>query len=154
MICQYFFNVTYILVIIDSFKCKLYWPRLLVNGGSIKDYQNQHCLQKYTMQCCQILQAFTASATPSKNHGHLGTFHGHQIFLSLPQCHIHSHISGFLSCPFYSFSTQIVLLLAFLLLRLCLLLLVSLAGSWRSCWILAVVNIPAVACFPAVAGVS
>ncbi len=30
-------------------------------------------------------------------------------------CHIHSHISGFISCHFYSFSTQILLLLAFLL---------------------------------------
>ncbi len=28
-------------------------------------------------------------------------------------CHIHSHISGFISCHFYSFSTQILLLLAF-----------------------------------------
>jgi hypothetical protein len=82
----------------------------------------------------------------------LGTFHGHQIFLSLPQCHIHSHISGFLSCPFYSFSTQILLLLAFLLLRLCLLLLVSLAPV--AAGILAVANIPSVACFPAVARVS
>jgi hypothetical protein len=45
----------------------------------------------------------------SKNNGHLGTFHGHQFFLTL---HIHSNIFGFLSCFFYSFSVQILLLLA------------------------------------------
>jgi hypothetical protein len=72
------------------------------------------------------------------------------------QCDIHSHISGFISCHFHSISTQILLLLAFLLLRLCLLLLVSLpkAGVPVTAGILAVANIPAIACFPAVAGVS
>jgi hypothetical protein len=49
------------------------------------------------------LQEFTA--IPSKNHGHLGTFHGHQIFFY--HCHIHSHISGFNSCHFYSFYSHI-----------------------------------------------
>jgi hypothetical protein len=68
------------------------------------------------------------------------------------QCHIHSHISGFISCHFHSFSTQILLLLAFLLLSLCLLL--SKAGVPVVAGILAVANIPAVDCFPAVAGVS
>jgi hypothetical protein len=74
-------------------------------------------------------QAFTA--TPGKNHGHLGTNHDHQIPLSL----------------LYSCSTQI---LPFFLLRLWLLLLVSLAfqlllGS------LLMPTFPAIACFPAVA---
>jgi hypothetical protein len=56
------------------------------------------------------LQAFTA--TPSKNHGYLGTFHGHQIIFVTA-----TFTAIFLdSFPaiFYSFSTQILLLLAFL----------------------------------------
>jgi hypothetical protein len=66
------------------------------------------------------------------------------------------HISGFISCHFYSFSTQIIQLLAFLLLRLWLSCLCpSLeAGIPFAAGILAVANIPSVACFPAVAGVS
>jgi hypothetical protein len=78
-----------------------------------------------TFFCCSVarsLQAFTA--TPSKNHGHLGDLSRPPIsFITAT----FSHISGFLSCHFYSFSTQLLLLLASLLLRLCLLMLVSLA---------------------------
>jgi len=48
------------------------------------------------------------TATPSKNHGHLETCHGHQI---VHHCHIHSHIYGFLSCHFLRFSKHIRLLL-------------------------------------------
>jgi hypothetical protein len=86
----------------------------------------------------------------TKKHGHLGpTFHGHQIFIITTT--YSQPISGFLSCNFYSFSTQILLLLAFLLLRLCLLFCwcpLLKAGVPVAAAILAVANIPAVACFP------
>jgi hypothetical protein len=48
----------------------------------------------------------------------LGTFHGHQIFVIIAT--FSAHISGFISCHFYSFSTQALLLLPFLLFSLCL----------------------------------
>jgi hypothetical protein len=46
-----------------------------------------------------------------KNHSHLGDLSQPPNFFYLS--HIHSHISGFISCHLYSFSTQILLLLAF-----------------------------------------
>jgi hypothetical protein len=45
----------------------------------------------------------------------LGTFHGHQIFFITATF---TAIFGFISCHFYCFSLQILLLLAFLLLSL------------------------------------
>jgi hypothetical protein len=62
----------------------------------------------------------------------------------------------FLPLSLSCFFTQILLLLVFLLLRLCLFLLVSLpkAGVPVAAGIPTVANIPAVSCFPAVAGVS
>jgi hypothetical protein len=78
------------------------------------------CLLKVPCSVASSLQAFTA--TPRKKARPLGDLSRPSFFFH--HCHIHSHISGFFSCHFYSFSTQILLLLAFLLLRLCLLLLV------------------------------
>jgi hypothetical protein len=107
--------------------------------------QKKRVKQRYSYQCCPI------PAKPSPPPRPLTDISRPPKFF-IP-AHIHSHISGFISCHFYSFSTQILLFLAFLLLSLCLVLLVSLAGVPVATGILAVANIPAVACFPAVAGV-
>ncbi len=71
-------------------------------------------------------------------------------------CHVNSHISGFISSHFYSFSTQILMLVAFLLLKSCLLLLVL--YTWLKAGVPVAAGIPTVANIPAVlsavAGVS
>jgi hypothetical protein len=73
-----------------------------------------------------------------------------------PNFFYHSHISAFIFCHFYSSYTQILLLLAFCCLGYALSCGCPLlkGGVPVAAGFLAVANIPAVACFPAVAGMS
>ncbi len=124
-------------------------PGLFVSGLCLRVHFLLHSPQlEYSV--ARSLQTFTA--TPRKNNGHLGTFHGHQIFCitaTFTAIFLASFPTTFIAFPHRSCCCW----------RFCC------WGCALSCWCpllkagipvagtLAVANIPAVACFHAVAGV-
>ncbi len=160
LLTQYFFGLLVYLMITDVLQNNkgFKWP----HSYCVTPFCVDTLMRKWIMRSqlsvrlvvipARSLQAFTA--TPSKNHGHLGTFHSHQLFF---HSHIHNHISGFMSCHFFIVYPH----------RSCCCWRLCRWGCGFSCWcpllkagvpvaagLLVVANIVAVACFPAVSGVS